>query len=193
MRRAFALLELLLALIVFSILLISSSKILLSLTKDRIAYSKNQMREIEIQNTLLLLSKYLKYSFVSSISSTSLTLYPLNLSSYFSPTFSPIPKSCNGAEIEFVNADFIYSKLDNSIIKVVSKRGAILELERAIQCDILYPLSSPIKLSLSSQNELLLNSTPLLKEVKKLEFYKEERGIKVVLCECEMFIPWSEF
>lgn len=193
MRRAFALLELLLALIIFSILIISSSKILLSLTKDRIAYSKNQMREIEIQNTLLLLSKYLKYSFITSISSTSLTLYPLDLSSYFSPTFSPIPKSCNGAEIEFVNADFIYSKLDSSIIKVVSKRGAILELERAIQCDILYPLSSPIKLSLSPQNELLLNSIPLLKDVKKLEFHKEERGIKVVLCECEMLIPWSEF
>lgn len=193
MRRAFALLELLLALIVFSILIISSSKILLSLTKDRIAYFKNQMREIEIQNTLLLLSKYLKYSFITSASPTSLTLCPLNLSSYFSPTFSPIPKSCNGAEIEFVDSDFIYSKLDNSIIKVVSKRGAILELERAIQCDILYPLSSPIKVSLSSQNELLLNSTPLLKEVKKLEFHKEERGIKIVLCECEMLIPWSEF
>lgn len=193
MRRAFALLELLLALIIFSILIISSSKILLSLTKDRIAYSKNQMREIEIQNALLLLSKHLKYSFITSISPTSLTLYPLNLSIYFSPTFSPIPKSCNGAEIEFVNSDFIYSKLDSSIIKVVSKRGAILELERAIQCDILYPLSSPIKLSLSPQNELLLNSTPLLKEVKKLEFHKEERGIKVVLCECEMFMPWSEF
>lgn len=185
-------LELLLALVVFSILLISSSKILLSFTKDRIAYSKKQMREIEIQNTLLLLSKYLKYSFISSLSPTSLTLYPLNLPLYFSPSFSPIPASCNGAEIEFKDTDFIYSKLDGSIIKVVGKKGEMLELERAVQCGILYPLSSPIKLSLSPQNELLLNSSTLLKDVKRLEFHKEERGIKIVLCECEIFVPWSE-
>lgn len=192
MRRAFALLELLLALIVFSILLISSSKILLSLTKDRVAYSKNQMREIEIQNTLLLLSKYLKYSFISSISPTSLTIHPLNLSAYFSPAFSPIPKSCNGVEIEFLNSDFIYSKLDSSIIKVVSKRGEMLELEKAVQCDILYPLASAIRFSLSSKNELLLNSNVLLKDVKKLEFHKEERGVRIILCEHEIFVPWSE-
>lgn len=193
MRRAFALLEVLFALIVFSILLIASSKILLELTQSRIAYSKEQMRQIELENTLFLIAKYLKYSIHSEITPTSLKLYPLNLPSYFSPSFSPIPKQCSGREIEFENADFIYSKIDNAIVKVIKKRGAILELESEVQCGLLFPLLSEVKFSLSPQNNLLLDSQILLKNVKKLEFHKESGGIRVVLCEREIFVPWSEF
>lgn len=193
MRRAFALLEVLFALIVFSILIITSSKVLLELTHNRIAYSKEQMRQIEIENTLFLISKYLKYSIFSTLTPTSLTLFPLNLSLYFSPSFSPLSRQCEGREIVFANTDFIYSKLDGSVFKVVRKKGEILELEREVQCGMIYPLLSPVRFSLSSKNELLLNSTILLKDVKRLKFHKEERGIRIVLCECEIFVPWSEF
>lgn len=179
--------------IVFGILLISSSKILLTLTKDRLAYSQGQMRQIEIQNALVLISKYLKYSIISSITPTSLTLYPLNLSLYFSPSFSPLPKQCSGREIVFVNTDFIYSRLDGSILKVVRKKGEILELEREVQCGLFLPLLAPVNFALSSQNTLFLNSQILLKNVKRLEFHKESGGIRVILCEREMFVPWSEF
>lgn len=193
MRRAFALLEVLLALILFSILIIASSKILLSLSKDNLAYSKHQMRQIEIQNTLLQLCKYLKYSFITSISNSSLTLYPLNLPLYFSKNFSAIPKSCNDKTIEFANTEFIYSKTEGAIVKVLSSKGGMLELERAVQCGVLYPLLFPLRFSLSPQNELLLNSTILLKNVKRLQFFKESKGVRVILCECEIFVPWSEF
>lgn len=193
MRKAFALLEVLLALSIFCVLIIASSKILLELTSNHIAYSKEQMRQIEVENALLILSKALKYSILSELTPTSLTLFPLNLSLYFSPSFSPFPKQCYTKEIEFVASDFVYSKLDHLVLKVIGKKGNRLEFDREVQCGLFLPLHSAIKFSLSSQNSLLLNSQILLKDVKQLEFHQENKGVRIILCDCEVFVPWSEF
>lgn len=193
MRRAFTLVESLFALMIFCILLIASSKILLELSRSHIAYSKAQMRQIEVQNALFVIEKYLKYSVAQTLNPTSISLYPLNLSVYFSPSFSPIPKQCRGNEIEFANTDFVYSKLDGGVIRVLRQKGGVLELDRGVQCGYFLPLSSPITLSLSPQKELLLNGEVLLRDVKKFEISQKQNGVRVMLCECELNVEWSKF
>lgn len=182
MRRGFALLEVLVALVVFSILILGSSKILLELTKSKIAYSKFQLRQLEVQNAILIIKKYLKYSPSIIYSPNTITFYPLNLSYFFSPTFSPLPTQCKGERIKFYPSSFVYSVSDKKVVKVLENQGGEMRLERSVSCGLFYPLSPQITLSLSPQGELKLNEEILLKDVKVFEV--QESAIK--LCDCQI-------
>lgn len=188
MRRGFALLEVLVALVVVSLLILTSSKILLELTHHRLNLTQTQLRQLEVQNALFILSNSIKSSPLLTHSSTSLTLYPLNLPLFYSPSFSPIPTQCRGSQIEFYPTEYIYSQLDDKVFRVLGERGGVLTLEGEVKCGLLFPLSSPITFSLSPQKDLLKNGEILLKNVKRFELVSSGDEVKILLCDCEMSV-----
>lgn len=188
MNRGFVLIEVLVALVVFSFLILTSSKILLELTQHRLNFSKFQFRQIEIQNAFFILSNHIKSSPFLSIASDSLTLYPLNLPLFYSPSFSPIPAQCNGSEIEFYPSDYIYSQLDDKVVKVKRSEGGLLYLKEEVQCGLFFPLLSPVTFSISSQKDLLYNGEIILTNIERFELSPSLDGIKIILCDHEMNI-----
>lgn len=177
MRRGFALLEVLVALVVFSILILGSSKILLELTKSKIAYSKFQLRQLEVQNAILIIKNYLKYSPSITYSPNAITFYPLNLSIFFSPAFSPLPTQCEGERIRFYPSPYVYSVSDKKAVKVLENQGGEMRLDQSVGCGLFYPLSPQITLYFTPQGELRLDEELLLKDVKVFEV--QESAIKL--------------
>ena len=163
---------------------------MLELTRSKIAYSSFQLRQIEVQNAVLMIEKYLRFSPSIASTSTSLSFYPLNLSYFFSPSFSPLPTQCNADEIGFAYpSPFVYSWLEKSVIEVLEYKEGKMRLQRGVQCGLFFPLLSPITLSLNPQRELRLNDRILLKNVEDFEILKSSKGVR--LCGIEIVGGWE--
>ncbi|RDU71783.1 prepilin-type N-terminal cleavage/methylation domain-containing protein [Helicobacter brantae] len=185
MRRGFALLEVLLALLIFCVLILGCSKIMLELTRSKIAYSKFQLRQIEVQNAVLMIEQYLRFSPSLSFGSQSISFYPLNLSYFLSPTFSPLPTQCKEDKISFAYpSPFVYSRLDKRVLRVLEYREGEMKLEQSVACGLFFPLLPQITLSLNPQRELRLNGQILLKEVEDFEILENAGGVR--LCGVEI-------
>lgn len=196
MRKAFVLLEAILALMIFSVVILVCSQIFLEVSKDKRVYQQYEFSTNAINNAVLKLSKLLNYGINVRFDNNRLSFYIPKMEIFFSSGVV-IPKSCDG-NIWYLSAPLpLISHIFSSqgIAKVARQDRQSLTLDSSIECQWLIPLE-PIEILYSANQSLLLNQQVLLPNVSKFEFKDEGRFYKVVLCQevCQThYIPKGGF
>lgn len=184
MRRAFALFEALLALVVFSILLIGGAKLFLTLTQDRKIYGQQVEEGVLVQNAFFLLQNLLSHSFLIQTSSSGLTFYPLDTQAYFSTTFSLKPQFLSSQKLSLsynpINTAFLLSIPEQQLYAIRRKVANTLEFD-VIKGEYFLPLQSKEELTYTS-SVLRLDGQPLLIGLKRFEIKLNAKYIEILAC-----------
>lgn len=185
MRRGFALLETLIALVLFSILLIGGAKLYLCMTEEKRVYERGVYESLQVQNVFLLVQNTLKHSFFLHISPTLATFYPLDPQAYFSTSFTLTPRLLSDKKLSLPyptpQTAFLLSIPSNTLYPIIRKTADTLEFLQKLEGKYFLPLQKKFTLEFASST-LYLNSQPLLKNLKSFQIKQKGKWIEIKAC-----------
>lgn len=186
MRKGFALLETLIALVVFSLLLIGGSKLFLSLLHERRVYQESFQEGEHVKNTFLLLQNYLDHAFfIQSLSPSILSFYPLDLQAYHSTSFSPLAHIVTERKLSLsyspTNSAFLLSLPEQKLYPIASIYGKTLEFVQRVEGKYFLPLQKQFTLSFN-RFTLYLNTQILLEGIKEFSLKEDQEWIEMRIC-----------
>lgn len=185
MRKGFALLETLFALLVFSILLIGGAKIFLSLQKDHHVFTEKAREETLMQNVFFLLQNTLTHSFLFSFSSSLITFYPLDAQAFFSPDFSITPRFTTPTKLTLSyspkDTSYLLALPSQTLYPVMKKTTHTLELPHEAKEKYFLPLLSQYRLSFID-SRLYLNGEILLEGVREFAMNQKGEFFEIKIC-----------
>lgn len=184
------LLEALIALVIFSILLIGGAKIYSSLSKDTILYASRARESVQVRNVFFLIQNYLSLSFCKQFSSTLVTFYPLDTQAFFSTSFSLLPTILSDKTLQISypldNTSFLLSIPSNNLYTILRKTLNTIEVSQTLSDRYFLPLQGKYTLHFSPPT-LYLNSQVLLTNLKSFNIQEEGEWIKLEICLSECY------
>lgn len=186
MRKGFALLETLIALVVFSLLLMGGAKLLSTLYQERYIYQKSFQEGTRVQNIFFLLQNYFASSFfIHSPSSYTLSFYPLDLQAYYCSSFSPTAHFLTEKKLMLsyipIHSTFLLSLPEQTLYPIASIYGKTLEFTQKVEGRYFLPLQGKFFLKFN-HSTLYLNGQILLEEVKEFALKENQEWIEIKIC-----------
>lgn len=184
MRSAFSLLESLLALIVFSVVILVCSQTLLAIQTELKRSKEHQRKETALFNTMLYLENQLRYALILRISSQEVQYYQIHHNLFFSHSFDPYNQKCNSNRIKAIkDVQFLaFFSPFLQIAQVIKKDQQEMILDRKAECGAMIPLKQKKTIFLASNQTLYLDSFPLLKGVREFDLKQKGQEIQIRLC-----------
>ncbi|WP_305862365.1 PulJ/GspJ family protein [Helicobacter cholecystus] len=185
MKRGFALLETLIALIIFSLLFIGGARLFLMLHKQEHAYQKSFQEGMRVQNVFFLLQNYLYNSFFIQTSAIGLNFYPLDLEAYHSTSFSPLVHFLTDKKLTLsyppTHSAFLLSLPQQELYPIASAHERTLEFFKKVEGKYFLPLQKQFILSFH-HSALYLNEQILLERVRDFSIKENQVWIEIKIC-----------
>lgn len=196
MRRAFGVLESILALSLFSLVILLCSQTLLQVQKDLKFYRDDAHARQILSNASSYIQKKLAYGFVTSVQAAQIELYEIS-HEFFLDSYHPQLEKCGENKILWnQNPKFLanFSPM-LEMIAVLERQGDFLLLEKGLKCGAVIPVSKKIRISLQGNGDLSVNGEILAQSIRLFEFQVREKFYFLKICSklCETAIfPKSE-
>lgn len=196
MKNAFGILESLVALALFSLVILLCSKTLLQIQKDLKIYKDYVQMRSTLSNAISLIQKRLAYSFVDSSAADELVLYEIS-KEFFSNSYHPAIQKCGVSKIVWKQNPKFFANFSPmfEIVPVVGRQGDFLLLERELKCGALIPINQKIRFKLQENGDLYFNGEILVQRIRLFEFKEQSNLYHLQICSefCESAIfPKSE-
>lgn len=184
MRSAFGLLESLVALMVFSVVILVCSQTLLQIQKDMKLIKDRQSMQNALFYTATYVQNQLRYALISSISPSEIRYFEVNGDLFFAPDFSPSLDRCNSHRIPKLGSSKFVAFFSPSpeIASVLREDKHEMILDRQAKCGAMIPLLDQRRIFLSQDQTLYLDRFPLLHGVRRFEFKQEGEGFRMEIC-----------
>lgn len=183
MRSAFGLLESLVALVVFSVVILVCSQTLLEIHQDMKILKASQKSRDDLAHAIFYLENQLRYAFISSISPQGVEYYEIHRDFFFSH-FDPHLEKCDSNRIKKINdAQFVaFFSPSFQIARVLREDQSEMILDRKAECGAMIPIKKKKRILLASNKVLYVDSYPLLSEVNEFDLKQEGQEFEIKLC-----------
>lgn len=185
MSKAFSLLESLVALALFSLVILICSQVLMQTQKDIKIYKDQEYKQQILHNAINYLQKKLRYSLIVSIDSSYSDFVIYEIDDYFfSPLFDPWIKDCKTEKIPWRGMPKFLANFSSQLdlISVIAYETNAVVLERKIQCGIAIPIRDRLQIRLTENGDLLVGKRILMQGVKIFQFLEKAKFYSLKIC-----------